>query len=476
MRKARVFSKDDVMKKRILVIDDDAMNLKMAEHILKKNAFEVVTANSGAMGIAMLKQSKFDLVLLDIDMPVLNGIETLEAIRKDEAIADAKVVFVTASGYKKDVTEAMRLGALDFVKKPFFPDELLSRIDKAIAVSHKDHILVVDDDRMNQLFAKKMLGVRYDVDMVSSGMEALYYLKVTRPDLILLDLHMPEINGLQVMEELQKSEEYQDIPVIFLTADTEQQTEIELFKAGAKDFITKPFAAEVVIQRVARILDMQHLQNSLKEEVERKTVELSEANLRMHNLSTQVTMALASAIDAKDPYTNGHSTRVAEYSREIARRLGRPQQEIDDIYYVALLHDVGKIGIPDYIINKQNNLTDEEYEKIKAHPVIGAQILEKVSELPDICVAAHWHHEKYDGTGYPDGLAGENIPLPARIVGVADAYDAMASKRSYRDVLPQEIVRAEIAKGSGTQFDPIIADVMLQMIDEDVNYSMREKC
>ena len=194
----------------------------------------------------------------------------------------------------------------------------------------------------------------------------------------------------------------------------------------------------------------------------------------MERLSLQVMKALAATIDAKDKYTNGHSTRVAEYSREIARRSGRNEQEQEDIYYAGLLHDIGKIGIPEEIINKTSRLTDEEYEVIKTHPVIGGNILKNISEISDISLGAKWHHERYDGRGYPDRLQGENIPEVARIIGVADAYDAMTSKRSYRGVMPQEVVRAEIEKGKGSQFDPRYADVMLAMIDGDTEYRMHE--
>ena len=142
---------------------------------------------------------------------------------------------------------------------------------------------------------------------------------------------------------------------------------------------------------------------------------------------------------------------------------------------MGLLHDIGKIGIPDRIINKDSKLTDEEFMAIRQHPAIGSDILKTIEQMPEIAVGARWHHERYDGRGYPDGLRGEMIPEPARIIGVADAYDAMTSKRSYRDVLPQEVVRGEIERGKGTQFDPYFADVMLQMIDEDIRYTMREK-
>ena len=194
----------------------------------------------------------------------------------------------------------------------------------------------------------------------------------------------------------------------------------------------------------------------------------------IEKLSIEVTMALSQTIDAKDKYTKGHSNRVAKYSRMLARALGENEKTQENIYYVALLHDIGKIGVPNAIINKPGKLTDEEYEIIKTHPVIGSDILKTISSMPEISIGARSHHERFDGKGYPDGLSGEDIPWIARIIGVADAYDAMTSNRSYRSYLPQEVVRAEIVKCSGVQFDPRVADAMLSLIDADTDYTMHE--
>ena len=196
---------------------------------------------------------------------------------------------------------------------------------------------------------------------------------------------------------------------------------------------------------------------------------------KVEEMNIQVVSALATAIDAKDNYTNGHSSRVAEYSKMIAARSGYSKAEQDEIYLMGLLHDVGKIGVPDEVINKPSKLTDEEFELIKKHPVIGNSILGSIKERPKLATGARWHHERYGGGGYPDGIAGEQIPEEARIIAVADAYDAMTSRRSYRGVMSQDKVRSEIEKGMNTQFDPRFAGVMLQMIDEDADYSMREK-
>ena len=192
-------------------------------------------------------------------------------------------------------------------------------------------------------------------------------------------------------------------------------------------------------------------------------------------LFDQTALALVTAIDAKDEYSHGHSMRVGEYSRRIAENMGKSEEECRKVYYAGLLHDVGKIGISDTIIRKNGKLTPGEYEEIKNHPVLGNQILSSIRDYPYISIGAHYHHERYDGKGYPEGLKGEDIPEIARIISVADAYDAMSSNRSYRKAIPQQIIREEIVKGAGTQFDPQIAMIMRHLIDMDGEYRMKER-
>lgn len=221
----------------------------------------------------------------------------------------------------------------------------------------------------------------------------------------------------------------------------------------------------VVIQQID---DFRKIKAHLEGEVINKTQEKEQ--LLIHIVGT-----LAGTIDAKDTYTKGHSGRVADYSVEIAKRAGYSESQQKDIYIMGLLHDIGKIGIPDTIINRPSGLSDEEYEIMKKHSILGAKILGNITEMPDLSLGAKWHHERYDGRGYPDGIKGDEIPEQARIIAVADAYDAMTSFRSYRGALSQEKVREEIKKNSGTQFDPRFAEIMLEMIDEDKNFDMREK-
>ncbi len=331
---------------------------------------------------------------------------------------------------------------------------------------------VVDDEDFNRKTIGRILK-KQDIiaTELGSGEELLDFVLVkgNRPDLILLDIMMPGMDGFEVLKRLQQGMTEGDrIPVVFLTGESRSEVETRGLRMGAEDFIRKPVFPDVLLHRVNRIIELSRIHKSLTLEIEKRAAECE-------SLSMHVVQTLAEAIDAKDTYTNGHSDRVARYSREIAKRYGYSERLQEDIYMMGLLHDVGKIGIPDAIINKPGRLTDEEFQKIKEHPVVGDRILKKVKEMPKLSIGARWHHERYDGRGYPDGLKGDEILEEARIIAVADAYDAMTSHRSYRDILPQEAVRGEIEKGKGTQFNPVFADIMLRMIDEDKEYRMHEE-
>lgn len=334
-------------------------------------------------------------------------------------------------------------------------------------------VLVADDDIMYRSIAEYMLKEKFSVDTVSSGSEVILYLEKHHTDIILLDVHMQDMDGFRMLQILKSTPQYADIPVIFLTADDDKNVELKCLEAGAVDYITKPFVKDIVIQRMMRILDLDMLQKHLQREVRKQTKKAREGKLAFERLSVQTMRTLAKTVDAKDKFTSNHSVRVAEYSREIARRSGMSQSMQDEVYFEALLHDIGLIGVPDSIINKEDTLTEEEFEIIRQHSIDGGKILSTISEIPTIADGAKWHHERYDGTGYPDMLKGEEIPPAARIICIADAYDAMTSNRSYRPICSREYARSEMVKGRGTQFDPVFLDKMLEMIDEDKDYRMR---
>ena len=261
------------------------------------------------------------------------------------------------------------------------------------------------------------------------------------------------------------------IPLMIFAVFPFIATAIQIFTYGLS-LTNIAIVGEAIILYIFVLLD---LNESVARANEREIVFLKEEQKNMRMMFEQTARALATAIDAKDEYTHGHSMRVAEYSQKIAMVAGKDIDFCSEIYFAGLLHDVGKIGVPNKIINKNGKLTEEEFAEIKKHPVIGKQILSSISKSPYLSIAANSHHERYDGRGYPEGLKGDDIPEIARIIAVADAYDAMTSKRSYRDTIPQQKVREEIVKGMGYQFDPNFARIMLHLIDLDTEYKMKEQ-
>lgn len=323
----------------------------------------------------------------------------------------------------------------------------------------KKIILIVDDDRLTLSTAQKLLEGKYKVVAVNSGKQAYKYLERHMPDLILLDIKMPDIDGFEVMETLQSDPHWSKIPVIFLTADRSAETEIECFRVGACDFISKPFEPNIMLSRIRSTVELDGYRKDLQRRLDEKTKE-------MERITIQAIMTVANTVDAKDDYTKGHSMRVAAYAELLAQRLGWSEEDIQNIYYVAMLHDVGKIGVPDAVLNKPFKLTDLEFRLIKGHTLVGAEILKDFKMFPNVNVGAKYHHERYDGKGYPEGLRGESIPLVARVIGLVDSYDAMTSNRVYRKRLSDDTVMHELEKGKGTQWDPELVDIFIQLIKE----------
>jgi len=213
--------------------------------------------------------------------------------------------------------------------------------------------------------------------------------------------------------------------------------------------------------------ELEKLKDDLQGEVKRQTAKADEGQDRLELLTLQTMKTLASAIDARDPNVNGHSFRVADISKRLAAALGMGEKEARDVYYVGLLHDIGKIAVPDDILYNTGRLSEEDYELVKTHATAGAEILKDITTIPELAAGARWHHERYDGKGYPDGLKGDEIPFIARIVCVADSYDAMVAQRRYGRRFTQKEARDELMRGRGTQFDPLIVDKMVDLIEKD---------
>ncbi len=324
----------------------------------------------------------------------------------------------------------------------------------------KEHtILVVDDSRTNLQVVRDVLEKDYTLQLAISGEMALKFLSKKKPDLILLDLMMPGMSGKETYQEIRKNPENKNIPVIFLTANQDEDVEVDCLNMGASDFITKPIVPEILERRIGKTIELEDLQKNLQGKIAQKTQEIE-------TLALQAIGAIVHTLEAKDEVTQGHSIRVAGYSKAIASEIGMDAKMQEQVYQTALLHDVGKIGIPDSILKKKGRLTPEEYDQIKGHTTIGANILSAISAIGYLEDGARYHHERFDGNGYPRGLSGEEIPLIGRIIAVADVYDALVSRRHYKEAMNEATARKELLSGAGTQFDPEIVKVFIRLLDK----------
>ncbi len=322
-------------------------------------------------------------------------------------------------------------------------------------------ILVVDDEvgilDTLAVFLKKF---GYQFTGVTDPLEAIELVKKEHFDMMILDFIMTPIHGDQVVEEIRKFN--QELYILLLTGHKDLVPPLETIKRldiqGYCEKNDKPDQLILLIESGIKAIEQMNIIREINEK-------LQNAYTALENAYLETIQTLRFSVEAKDVYTRGHSDRVSAYSVLIGKYLNLSEEEIKILKIGGLFHDIGKIGIPDSILLKESKLTDDEYSEIKNHPTIGAHILSNASIFKDMIPIVKHHHERYDGRGYPSGLQGENIPLLARIAAVADSFDAMTSKRTYRNSLPIEIVKEEIEKNRGTQFDPKIADVFLEILN-----------
>jgi len=322
-------------------------------------------------------------------------------------------------------------------------------------------ILIVDDEEaVRRLLHRALSREGYLCQEVANAQQAVNKLQSDAFGLVLLDIKMPGKSGVELLPEIKAS--FPDIAVVMATATNDIDVAVQCMKQGAYDYISKPFNLDDVILSVERVLEKKRLEIQIKEyqqHLEEKVAEQAE-KIRASFLSAIT--ALAYALEAKDKYTSGHSRRVADIAVAIAKTMNLPQEFTDKLKVAGLLHDIGKIGVMESILNKPGRLTDEEFQHIHKHSETGEHILAPVVDGEWILRFVRSHHERYNGAGYPDGLKDTEIELGARILAVADAYEAMTSERPYRKAMSDDTACSEIEHGKGTQFDPKVADAFLK--------------
>lgn len=328
--------------------------------------------------------------------------------------------------------------------------------------SDKASILIVDDEAtVREILLRTLSQEGYSCNTAADVDAAMELVETGCVDLVLSDIMMPGKTGIDLLKLVKSS--CPDTAVIMVTAVADTQTAINAMKLGAYDYVTKPFNLVEVLMSVERSLEKRSLivsNREYQEELEQKVEEQTEL---IRDTFLGAVMSLAEALDAKDRYTNGHSKRVTEIAVTLASEMELSQEMVDKIRLASLVHDIGKIGVPEEILLKKGKLTNEEFDLIKEHSVAGEKILKPIIKDREVLAMVRFHHEKYAGGGYPEGIEGEAIPLGARIMAVADAYDAMTSSRPYRAALSPEKARSQLLANRGSQFDPALVDLFVRV-------------
>jgi len=347
--------------------------------------------------------------------------------------------------------------------------------------SKQNIIFIVDDMEANLTVAENALAKEYRVIALSSAEKMFKTLTKFTPDMILLDIQMPEMDGFEAMKKLKSDELYAEIPVIFLTGLSDAESEAHGIKLGAVDFIMKPFTEPVLINRIKKHLDIDGLVRERTTQLAYRTEQLARRSEQLVRLQNGIVFTLADIVENRDANTGGHIERTSTYMSILIDGMLElnvysdelNDWDLDSVISSARLHDIGKISIPDSILNKPDKLTDEEFAIIQTHPAVGKRMIEQMTErtgeadfLENAKLFAEFHHEKWNGKGYPNGLSGSEIPLHGRIMAVIDVYDALVSDRPYKEGFPHEKAVSIITGDAGTHFDPFIAEVFMTINDK----------
>ncbi|MEW6586856.1 MAG: HD domain-containing phosphohydrolase [Nitrospirota bacterium] len=478
-------------QEKILVIDDEEFILQLARDILKKSDYVVETASSGREGIGLLDAGRFDLILTDIKMPDMNGLDVIRHVRSGDR--EIPIIVITGYGTLDIAIDALRLGAQGFLLKPFTPGDLRNAVSEALEKTR----LLSENIRMRALMplfevSKEIIGEVDPKRLLKSIAEIA--MKEALADKVCVALVEEETGRLRIKEchglsqrSVEAFQEHvhdeivtmlfnQKKPFLF-TSETVLLGVME--KIRRTDGISSGICIPLTIRRaVIGLLCIMRANNRLPftlSDVEFISVLGGQAaaaieNARLYEKLQQsylsTIIALSAVVEARDLYTDKHMKDISEYSVEIAKKLGLSETEIEDIRKGALLHDLGKVSVPDSILMKTSRLSDEEMNIIKRHPESGAKMIEPVGPLRRARDIIRHHQECFDGSGYPDGLRGTEIPLGARIVAIADAFGAMITDRPYRKALAVEDAVRELRRYSGTQFDPAIVDIFISLLRE----------
>ncbi|MBF0495560.1 MAG: response regulator [Deltaproteobacteria bacterium] len=442
----------------ILIVDDSLAMRRGLRQCINLPSAQLTEAVDGQEALELAAIRNFDLIITDIDMPRMNGIQLCKSLKTNPATKAVPVIMVSSFDSDEDIDRGFQAGASAYLIKNEARSSLMTTIQDVlpkVEFRGKRLILVVDDSLViRRMVEDGLVQAGFRVLTAENGKKALEILQTTRPDFILSDIDMPEMDGFSFCQAVQANPDLVIIPFVVMSANSDRGHMMRMLRRGAAAYITKPFNLDQLVIMVEKILSDQF-------QLLMKDRERLEADRRM--LLATIT-SLVSALEARDAYTRGHSEAVATILSGMASLMGATELEIETLTIGGRLHDIGKIGIRDSVLLKPGHLTDEEFAIIKQHPTIGANILRSVPSLAEVITVALHHHERFDGKGYPEGLAGQNISLWARITAVADTYHALTSDRPYRKGFMPDKAFQVLRDVRGSQLCPDCVDLFFKWI------------
>ena len=440
----------------ILVVDDQASVRTHTSGLLAPLGAKIQEAENGQAAIEHLHAQKSDLIITDNQMPIMDGITFCQKVKEDESTQTIPIIMLSDFNTPEMISKGFDAGATVYISKAKANEELLPTAKKMLhkaQFSKNKTILIVDDDpQIVTMLSRALTRDGFQTAEAADGLEALYYLNAHKVDLILCDVEMPKMDGLELCRAVKADDKLSAIPFVVMSGHAERSKMMHMMQYGAASYFTKPFNITEFTIFINKILSDHYLLLLKEKEMLVKEQEYFLATIT----------SLISALEARDVYTRGHSESVAHISKGMFVLTGADTSEINRMGVGARLHDIGKIGIKDAVLLKPGKLTTDEYEHIKQHPLMGANILRSLKSLDDIRPIVLQHHERWDGKGYPAGLKGDEIHFWARITAVADAFDAMTSDRPYRKGMPYEKAKEIVAEESGSQFCPDCVDLFMQ--------------
>jgi len=445
-------------KRTILFVDDNKFVHHFIDNTFSNTNYQIIHAYDGEEGFKLYKEHKPSLVLTDLEMPKTNGVELCKKIKDDDLGKYIPTIILSGVENPIDIEKAYNLGATDYLVKPIKAEELINKVNDCFTEFSKksqEKVLIVDDSRMiREILRHGIIKSGMAAMTAGNGEEALRIIELEMPDVIITDLNMPIMNGYELCSRIKSNPKTEHINVIMVSSKSAPYDMKKGEKMGVSKYFVKPFDVEKVVLEIEHML------------LEKYKIYKKEYEFMFYSIQ-----ALIQALEERDKYTRGHTDRVTQYAIKLAKYMNLNSNLIENIRIASSLHDIGKIGIRDEILYKPGRLTKEEFLIVQEHAQKGAEILKPIVSLKDVIPLILYHHEKWDGTGYPAQLKGERIPLGARIIAVADAFDAMTSDRPYhikkstREAL--EVIKANI----GFQFCPVSGQAfinMIEMIEEDV--------